>query len=785
MEAVPLPIAKKRVAMMSDEDVMRMHHAIRMVRDTKRWEEIVATFPDIPETEAEWKAAWPFDTKPVKSWRNKAINAAMRERLLPEAIKAWYSDKPKEFINHWAITYDPRVAGKKRSPKMPFLLFMRQRDLVDFLVALLKGEEHGLIEKCRDMGATWVCCLVSVWLWVTWDGAAVGWGSRKEELVDRIGDPDSIFEKIRMAIRALPPFLLPEGLSDEDHLVFMKCINPQTGATITGECGDNIGRGGRSLIYFKDESSHYARPEKIEAALADNTNIQVDLSTPNGLGNVFERRRSAGQDWMGAELVSGRANVFIMDWRDHPAKTEAWYRERRTKAVAEGLLHVFKQEVERDYAASVEGIIIRPEWIKAAIDAHLKLKLDISGGWSAGLDVADGENGDTNALAVFESIVLRRADNWGGLDTGATTRRAIQNLDGINTEIQYDSIGVGSGVKAEANRLAETIGEDGLPLLRPGLSFIPWNAGAGVLNPDAHLIPDDRETATNKAMFANFKAQAWWMVARRFENTWRAVEEGIHYEPHELISLDSTMPLIRQIEKELAQPTIARRPSDLKLLVNKTPEGSRSPNLGDAIIMAAFPVTGAAPVYPTAIPEFQIAPMMVPPFWRRGFAMKVEGDHVSVLWGAYDKEQDILYITTEHVGTGAPAANVSAIQARGKWIPGIIDSADTNMQARLDLMTLYQSFGLPVLLADRSQDAGVTSVLQRISTGRLKVISTCQRFFVDYRAFRRNEDGEAVGSGLMDCLRALCRPQTIMMMTTKPKDTQRTSGHVGDRKMGY
>ena len=51
----------------------------------------------------------------------------------------------------------------------------------------------------------------------------------------------------------------------------MRIVNPQTGASITGESGDNIGRGGRKLCYFKDESAWYERPEKIEAALADNT----------------------------------------------------------------------------------------------------------------------------------------------------------------------------------------------------------------------------------------------------------------------------------------------------------------------------------------------------------------------------------------------------------------------------------------------------------------------------------------------------------------------------------
>jgi hypothetical protein len=60
-------------------------------------------------------------------------------------------------------------------------------------------------------------------------------------------------------------------------------------STATGEAGDNIGRGGRTLGYFKDESAHYEHRDLIEAALGDNTNVQIDISSVNGLGNVFHR----------------------------------------------------------------------------------------------------------------------------------------------------------------------------------------------------------------------------------------------------------------------------------------------------------------------------------------------------------------------------------------------------------------------------------------------------------------------------------------------------------------
>lgn len=530
---------------------------------------------------------WPPDYVAEFGRRQQRLLALRQSPQLVLGAKEFYRSRPVDFIEHWCETYDPRNAGSSTPARMPFILFRRQREMIDFLLACIRDEECGLIEKCRDAGATWVCSAFSVWLWLFWPGASVGWGSRKEQLVDKIGDPDSIFEKMRMIVRGLPREFWPAGFSPDDHMTYMRFVNPENGATITGEAGDNIGRGGRKLIYFKDESAHYERPETIEAALADNTRVQIDISSVNGLGNVFHRRREAGVEWApGTDLPRGRTRVFVMDWRDHPAKTEAWYQTRRQKAVEEGLLHVFAQEVDRNYASAVEGIIIPPEWVRAAIDAHIKLGFGDDGGWCGALDVADG-GGDRNALALRRGVVLCSVEEWGERDTGATARRAVAACQGLGAvDLQYDCIGVGAGVKAETNRLADE------GLMPPGLRLVPWDAGAGPLDPDEHVEPGDANTPLNRDFYQNLKAQGWWQLRRRFERTYRAITEGIQMSPDELISLPSDLPALRQIEKELSQPT-ASRSARLKLMVDKAPDGARSPNMGDAIMMAYWPVPGA------------------------------------------------------------------------------------------------------------------------------------------------------------------------------------------------
>ena len=528
---------------------------------------------------------WPPNYTGIFAWRMRQLAAMRKDPALIAGAKAYYSTRPAEWIQHWVDTFDPRRTDNKW---IPFTFFKRQEELVRFLHECRNGSENGLIEKCRDAGATWVCCAYSVWSWLFIPNDAIGWGSRKSDLVDKLGDADSIFEKMRLVINRLPPEFLPAGFNTRLHATYMKIINPETGASISGEAGDNIGRGGRKSMYFKDEAAHYERPEKIEAALGDNTNVQIDISSVNGLGNVFHRRREQGVDWFpGADLPAKRTRVFVFDWSDHPAKTQQWYDDRKEKAEREGMQHVFAQEVDRNYSAAVSNTIIAQEWIVAAVDAHIKIPYLAAeppiNKWMAGLDVAD-EGNDRNALALRQWIIVRSVEEWGERDPGVSTRRAIAACrDHRPLKVQYDCVGVGAAVKAEYNRLVD----DGT-IDKRQIEFIPWNAGAKVINGYDRIIPDDELSPTNREMFYNFKAQAWWSLRTKFYKTFRAIKDGIVYPADELISLDSTMPLLQQLIKELAQPTRADS-STLQMVVQKKPSGTKSPNLADAVVQCMFP----------------------------------------------------------------------------------------------------------------------------------------------------------------------------------------------------
>lgn len=295
------------------------------------------------------------------------------------ALKEYYKDNPVAFINDWGCTIDPRNAELGLPVTIPFILFPKQEEFVKWLVARWRARENGLAEKSRDMGVSWICCAVAVWMWLFYDGAVIGFGSRKEEYVDRLGDPKCLFWKVRKFITLLPKELRPHGWEERQHGLYMRILNPSNGSAIVGEAGDNIGRGNRTSIYFLDESAFYDRPDSIDAAVSQTSNCKIDVSTPNGNGNAFFRKRH-----------SGKVPVFTLHWRDDPRKSQEWY-DKQVKALDPVIV---AQEIDIDYNASTNNA-----WIDGALllDAQKNGPADIeaTGQWIIGVDAAHMGNDES------------------------------------------------------------------------------------------------------------------------------------------------------------------------------------------------------------------------------------------------------------------------------------------------------------------------------------------------------------------------------------------------------
>src|ERR1700761_839757 len=308
----------------------------------------------------DWKAP---DYLPIIAERARRLRYLRAHPEQLRLLKVYYKDHPWDFINDWGCTYDPRNVPRGLPAFLPFKLFPRQRDWLLYTYRKWKAGERALTEKSRDAGVTWLAVALACTLCLFEDGMSVGFGSRKFEYVDKLGDMKAILPKARMFMRSLP-VEFRAGYVEKHNSSEGKLTFPDTGAAITGEGGDSIGRGDRQALYFVDEAAHLARPDEAEASLSNTTDARHDISSVRGMANRFATNR-----W------SGNIEVFIFDWREDPRKDQAWY----DKKVLELDPVVVAQEIDRDYTASVEGVLIPAAWVRSAIDAHTVLKMDVSG----------------------------------------------------------------------------------------------------------------------------------------------------------------------------------------------------------------------------------------------------------------------------------------------------------------------------------------------------------------------------------------------------------------------
>src|SRR4249919_711734 len=135
--------------------------------------------------------------------RSERLKRLRADPALLAGVKAHYAEHPADFIHDWGMTFDPRNAEIGLPTTVPFLLFPKQREFVEFVRRKWLAREDWLAEKSRDMGVSWLCVGFAAWMFLFHKGTVVGFGSRKEEYVDRIGDPKSLFWKVRQFIDLL------------------------------------------------------------------------------------------------------------------------------------------------------------------------------------------------------------------------------------------------------------------------------------------------------------------------------------------------------------------------------------------------------------------------------------------------------------------------------------------------------------------------------------------------------------------------------------------------------
>ena len=317
----------------------------------------------------------------------------------------------------------------------------------------------------------------------------------------------------------------------------------------------------------------------------EGSEIWISFNPDDEMGATYQRFVAPYLEHINKDGFYEDDEIYVrkIGWQD--ADELGWFpeelRKEKDKCYKENkrkYLHIWEGEPNTDYQDS----IIQPEFVDAAIDAHKKLNIKPRGVRVLGFDPAD-EGTDAKAYCVRHGIHVKDCDMWTHGDLEESVSKAyevaFENRCGI---LVYDSIGIGAGAKIKFRQL------NGGEMSIEGF--------CGSEHPD-HPARKYKEDKPNDDVFSNKRAQYWWYLRDRFENTYRAVQNrngelelGEYANPDEMISLDSNMKYLKQLKAELTRVQRKRTRtgnSSYILIESKQDMKARklkSPNLADALV---------------------------------------------------------------------------------------------------------------------------------------------------------------------------------------------------------
>ena len=251
-------------------------------------------------------------------YRENILRKAENDPVLQKDLLA----ASKESFLYWVNTFcwtkhefetDPDT-GKQipaTQTHWPFITWEVQDGLGDWLEERFYQGEDGLIDKSREMGASWECVDFFHWLWLFRPNTEIREMSRVEELVDS-PIAKSLFYKhdyinIWLPGWMRPPEILKRGKKNRTKL---RIYNENNNSTIAGESTtEHAMRADRAAILLLDEFAAVDNGTEIRTSTADVAPCRIVNSTTLGAGTEYSRWKTSGQ-----------IKVFSLMFWEHPQK---------------------------------------------------------------------------------------------------------------------------------------------------------------------------------------------------------------------------------------------------------------------------------------------------------------------------------------------------------------------------------------------------------------------------------------------------------------------------------
>lgn len=529
-------------------------------------------------------------------------NAKERMALLVEAkdptVQQRELDRCRKSFVYWltyyAWTFDPRGKTLKT---LPFVPFDYQVEAAEWILKVRQANREGIVEKARDMGATWLFVAYFTWCWL-FESEFIGlFASRKVNMVDAKGDPNSIMQKARMLLWGLPLWMVPEGYDESKHALKQRIINPANGSVMVGEGGNQIGRGGRATIVLVDESAFIPRPEAVESALSETSEVKFWLSTPNAPGDWFARRRHS-QDFVGWVLtlrwkrdprknawqaIGEDGTVVATGSGDSPAPEVVgartiiypWYEGAKARFSDPARM---AREVDIDYTASSDRLVFPWAWIQAAINLDIG---DMGEVTECGADMSgSGVDKDIWTMRRGGAVVTQKLIERP--NPTLIARAMLMATEAVGGRVLHYDAGGGYGGALSGEHDPETNGGKRWKFILHGVQY------GG--RPTMRRFGD----RPARELFTNYKAELYWSVRERFRRSyelslWRSGDPtGVPHDPTDCISIPDDPELHSQLASILSIETSTGK-IQLESKESMKERGVKSPDKADSLVNSFAP----------------------------------------------------------------------------------------------------------------------------------------------------------------------------------------------------
>lgn len=261
-----------------------------------------------------WFKQIPMDSVENIKYRLKLLGMCRHDREAQRAVIYACKTDILFFINTFCIQFNPLVKGD--ASVGPFITWPEQERIMLMEPPIGRGilwcyenDRTSVVEKSRDMGASWLFLIFQLWLCLFHNHIQVLNISRSKDAVDS-NSRNSLFEKIRFMLRHLPDWLKGEVVETKYNFRFSR-----TGSEITGEASTGkSGAGGRASVVFIDEFSQIDEAVAVRQNTASISDCRFFNGTHLGVGTEFYNLTQS------PEIVQ-----IQLHWTRHPKKNKTLY----------------------------------------------------------------------------------------------------------------------------------------------------------------------------------------------------------------------------------------------------------------------------------------------------------------------------------------------------------------------------------------------------------------------------------------------------------------------------